>query len=217
MYARKQSKEERPEVLAAAIREIKFATLITAVDGSFHAAHVPMVLKEAAAGAVLESHVARANGLWKALDVARPALAVFQGPQAYISPAWYAAKAEHGKVVPTWAYVAVHAHGTLEVVNDAAWLMAHLADVTDMNEAGRPHPWALSDAPPDFIPALARGVVGLRFAVERLEGAWKLNQHRTVADQQTMVAGLEATGRPAEAAIAALVRAELARQGDGSG
>jgi transcriptional regulator len=142
---------------------------------------------------------------------------VFQGPQAYISPAWYAAKAEHGKVVPTWAYVAVHAHGTLEVVNDAAWLMAHLADVTDMNEAGRPHPWALSDAPPDFIPALARGVVGLRFAVERLEGAWKLNQHRTVADQQTMVAGLEATGRPAEAAIAALVRAELARQGDGSG
>ena len=211
MYARKQSKEMRPQILAAAIRDIQFAALITVADGAYHASHVPMVLKDSAEGFVLESHLARPNRHWTALDTPRASLAVFQGPQAYVSPSWYPAKREHGRVVPTWAYVAVHAHGTLERVDDPAWLMAHLADVTDANEAGRAHPWAMSDAPADFIPALARGVVGLRLVVERLEGVWKLNQHRSEADQAGMAEGLASTGQPGAAAIADLVRAELGR------
>ena len=211
MYARKQSKEMRPEVLAAAIRDIQFATLITVADGAYHASHVPMVLKDHGEGFLLESHLARPNRHWTALDAPRASLAVFQGPQAYISPSWYPAKREHGRVVPTWAYVAVHVHGRLERVDDQDWLMAHLADLTDANEAGRAHPWAMTDAPADLIPALARGVVGLRMVVERLEGVWKLNQHRSEADQAGMAEGLASTGRPGAAAIAELVRAELDR------
>jgi transcriptional regulator len=206
MYARTQSQETRPDVLAAAIREIRFAALVTVVDGAYHASHVPMVLKQTEAGFVLESHVARPNRHWRALDVPRASLAVFQGPQGYVSPGWYAAKREHGKVVPTWAYVAVHAHGTLEVVNDTDWLMAHLNELTTINEADRAEPWAMSDAPADFIPALARGVVGLRLSVERLEGAWKLNQHRSAEDQAGMVEGLLERGRPLDLALAEMIR-----------
>lgn len=208
MYKPKQAREDDPAVLAAAIRSIQFATVVTAADGTYHASHMPMVLREAAEGWVLEGHVARGNGHWAVLPL--PSLAVFQGPQAYVSPAWYPAKREHGKVVPTWTYIAVHAHGMLEAVRDEGWLMAHLAALTDANEAGRAEPWAMTDAPGDYIAGMARAVVGLRLRVERLEGAWKLGQHRSAADRAGTVAGLEATGRPEDAAVAAAMRAKLA-------
>ncbi|MXN63507.1 FMN-binding negative transcriptional regulator [Stappia sp. GBMRC 2046] len=190
MYTRETSRETRPEVLKAAIRDIHFAMLVTPADGEIFCSHLPMILVEDANGARLEGHLARGNPHWRALDGPMPSLAIFQGPQAYISPSWYATKRETGKVVPTWAYVAVHAHGSLSTVDDPQQLLDHLRQLTDRNELGRTEPWAVGDAPDGFITALSRGIVGVRLAVERLEGSWKLNQHRSEADRAGMIGGL---------------------------
>lgn len=190
MYTRETSRETRPEVLKAAVRDIHFAMLVTPAEGEIFCSHLPMILVEDGEGLQLEGHLARGNPHWRALEGAMPSLAVFQGPQAYISPSWYATKRETGKVVPTWAYVAVHAHGSLSMIDDPAQLLDHLAQLTGRNEAGRSDPWSLDDAPGGFIPALSRGIVGVRLAVERLEGTWKLNQHRTDEDRNGMIEGL---------------------------
>jgi transcriptional regulator len=214
LYAQAQFREERPDVLAQAIREIQLATLVTATSGAgYHASHLPMVLKRDGDRFVLEGHVARANEHWTVLrDGPRASLAVFQGPQAYVSPSWYESKRRHGKVVPTWNYIAVHAHGALATVEDEGWLLDHLNDLTRANEAGREHPWAVTDAPEDFIRNLARGIVGLRLVVERLEGSWKMAQHRPEGDRLGAIAGLSASARPGDAAVAAVMRGlEVAR------
>ena len=136
MYVPRQFRETRPEVLAETIRTIQFAALVTTVPGDLQVSHVPMVLKEQGVDWVLETHVARPNPHWE-LARSGSSVAVFQGPQAYVSPSWYATKREHGKVVPTWNYVAVHAHGMLDVVEDPDWLLAHLDDLTDANETAQ--------------------------------------------------------------------------------
>ena len=204
MYVPTQFREHRPEVLAEAVRSIQLAALITGTAEGYHASHVPMVLKDKNGAWVLESHVARPNTHWTVCP--RASLAVFQGPQAYVSPSWYATKREHGKVVPTWNYIAVHAHGTLEVVDDRDWLLAHLDDLTTANEGQREHPWALSDAPPEFIHNLTRAIVGLRLRVERLEGSWKMIQHRSEGDRRGAMAGLAASARPDDHEVADVMR-----------
>ena len=205
MYVPPQFKEERPEILAAAIRAIKLATIVTLTDEGYHATHAPMVLSGSPGRFVLESHFARANPHWRALDGPVRSLAIFQGPRAYISPSYYASKREHGKVVPTWNYVAVHAHGTLRSVEDADFLMRHIDELTRANEATRAAPWAVSDAPDRFIEATARGIVGVRFEVERLEGSWKMAQHKPEADRRGAIAGLAASSDPAEREVGALM------------
>ena len=190
MYVPKQFREERPEILARAIRDIGLAALATTVADELQVSHVPMVLKEDAGGAwTLETHVARPNPHWQRPGGAT--VAIFQGPQSYVSPSWYPTKREHGRVVPTWNYIAVHAHGALEVVDDETWLLAHLDDLTRENEAGRAHPWNVSDAPAEFIRGLTRAIVGLRLPVRRAEGAWKMIQHRSEGDRLGTIAGLE--------------------------
>lgn len=204
MYVPRQFREERPEILARAVRDIGFAALVTPGPDGLHVSHLPMVLKEGAGGAwTLEGHVARPNPHWTLADEAE-SVAVFQGPQAYVSPSWYATKREHGKVVPTWNYIAVHVHGALEAVDDHGWLLAHLHDLTRTNEAARDHPWEVADAPEDFVHGLARAVVGLRLRVARVEGAWKLIQHRSEGDRLGTIAGLEA--EPGGRAVAAAMR-----------
>lgn len=215
MYVRKQFREERPEVLARAIREIQLAALVTpgGPEGGLQISHVPMVLKESADGArTLEFHVARPNPHWRLAGTGAPSAAIFQGPQAYISPSWYATKREHGKVVPTWNYIAVHAHGVLELVEDEAWLLAHIGELTAANEAGRDHPWAVSDAPADYVQGMTRAIVGLRLGVARFEATWKMAQHRSEDDRLGAIAGLDA--EPRGRAVAAVMRAlETARAG----
>lgn len=189
----------------AAIREIHFASLVTSAPGEIYCTHLPMILMEDESGGLrLEGHFARANPHWRALGETPASLAIFQGPHAYISPSWYATKAETGKAVPTWAYVAVHAHGRLRVMDDPARLIAHLGRLTRHNEDGRSDPWSLEDAPDGFIEALSRGIVGVELAVERLEGSWKLNQHRSDADRSGMVAGLGQEGKAGATRIAEL-------------
>jgi transcriptional regulator len=219
MYSPTQFREQRPEVLGNAIREIQLATLITGTPDGYHASHVPMVLKEESSGLVLEAHVARQNDHWTILqDRALPSLAVFQGPHAYVSPGWYETKRQHGKVVPTWNYIAVHAHGPLEIVEGGARLLTHLNDLTTANESGREQPWAISDAPPDFIRNLARAIVGLRLRVDRIEGSWKMTQHRSEGDRHGAMAGLSASSRPGDRAVAEIMRQlEATRVASGGG
>lgn len=196
MYRPEHFIEDRPDVLAAAMRDIQFAALVTPAEGGIEVTHVPVVVRgdaEASAGMVLESHVARANPHWKAARIAA-SVAIFQGPQAYVSPSWYPSKQEHGKVVPTWTYVTVHAHGRLEAVRDAGWLRRHLDELTRQNESGRDQPWHVTDAPARFIDTLARGIVGLRLVVDRLEGAWKVNQHKSEGDRLGTARGLATSG-----------------------
>ncbi len=153
----------------------------------------------------IQGHVARANphhGLVRAAAEReggpRESLVVFTGPDAYVTPAWYPGEAVHGREVPTWNYVAVHAYGPLALREDPAWLMAHLARLTDPSEAGRPAPWAVSDAPADFMAQQLQGIVGFELAIGRLEGRWRMNQNRSHVDIAGIVAGLAASERPAD-------------------
>lgn len=213
MYSRAEAKEERAEVLHATIRALRFGTLVIADDAGLpQAAHLPFALKTDGE-ARLECHVARANPIWKLLEKPRPALAMFQGPQAYVRPGWYPAKAEHGKVVPTWSYVSVHARGRA-VQMDMEALLAHVRELSDQQEAGQAAPWSVDDAPEGFISALARGIVGFRIPIEAIEGVWKLNQHRSEADRLGMIAGLDARADEDSREIAAIMRGvEAARTG----
>ena len=213
MYTPQQFEEKRPEVLAGAIREIQFALLVTSVDGTYHATHLPMLLKAGDGVLTLEAHLARANPHWQALGRKPASLAVFQGPQTYISPSWYESKRRHGKVVPTWNYVVVHAHGPLEAVEDRRWLRAHIEELVARNERGRDPPWAVSDAPAEFVEQMTRAIVGLRLKIERLEGKWKMSQNRPEADRLGTLAGLSGSADPRDQAVARVMRAREAERG----
>jgi transcriptional regulator len=178
-----------PAALHALMRGFPLATLVHAGADGLTADHLPLEL-DADAG-VLRGHVARANPLWRRAAGQR-VLAVFHGPQGYVSPGWYPAKAEHGKVVPTWNYAVVHAHGTLRVIDDADWLRALVGRLTDRHEAAQARPWAVGDAPPDYLAAMLAAIVGIELPIERLEGKWKLSQNRAAADRRGVVAGLGA-------------------------
>lgn len=203
MYLPSHFAESRPEVLQALIREHPLATLVTAGPGGLDANPIPLHLDAGAQGEVtLLGHVARANPVWRADGV--EALAIFQGPQAYVSPSWYPGKREHGKVVPTWNYVTVVAHGSLIVHDDPVWTCALLERLTKQMESPRPVPWAMSDAPPGYLEKLIAQVVGVELRVERLQGKWKLSQNQPAENRAGVVAGLQADGEVAMAqAVAA--------------
>jgi len=200
MYAPPHFREDRIAVLHDAMRRIAFATLVTQGPDGIEANHLPLLL-DAEAG-ILRGHVARANPVWQQLQSGAPALAIFLGPDAYISPNWYPAKAQTGKAVPTWNYLTVHARGTITVMQDGDWLRAHVAALSDTHEAGRPEPWAVTDAPPAYIDSLLRAIVGIEIAITSLEGKWKLSQNRA-AD----VAGVsQALRQDGQAAMADLMK-----------
>ena len=155
---------------------------------------------------VLRGHVARANPVWREARRDADALVVFQGPQAYISPAWYASKAEHGKVVPTWNYVMVQARGPLRVLDDSAGLLAFVTRLTARHEAARAQPWAVGDAPPDYIATMLRAIVGIEIPVHTLTGKWKVSQNRSATDREGVATGLVALGEAQAAAMGTLVR-----------
>lgn len=208
MYNPPHFREDDPEILYGLIREARLATLVTLGAGGLFATHLPLLLQGGTDGgaARLVGHVARANPQWRDFDPAVPALAIFQGPEAYVTPAWYGAKAETGKVVPTWNYVAVHAYGRLEAVTDAERLHAIVGTLTDRHEAARPDPWAVTDAPEDYVRAQLKGIVGVVLHIDRLEGKRKLSQNRPQADRAAVAAGLAASADPRDRTLAALMR-----------
>lgn len=213
MYQPPLNREERPEVLHGLIRDEPLGLLISAGNGGLQANPVPFVL-HAPAGepAVLECHLAVANPQWRDLVEEREVLVVFQGPQAYVTPSWYAAKGEHGRVVPTWNYVVVQVRGTARAVDDPTWLLRHLNELTDQSERPMEFPWGVSDAPESFIAAQMKGIVGVRIAVESMIGKWKLSQNRSRADREGVVHGLSTLGGAA-AEVAALMADQLMERG----
>ena len=150
--------------------------------------------------------MARANGQWRDLQGGGEALVVFQGADHYVTPSWYATKRETGKVVPTWNYVMVQARGVPRVIEDEAWLRRQIAALTQSQESARPAPWAVSDAPEDFVTAMVRQIVGVEIEIADIRGKWKASQNRPVADRAGVIAGLEADGDASAPAMAEIVR-----------
>ena len=201
MYLPAHFAQTDPAALHALMRQYPLATLVTEANGEPVADEVPFLFSPVPGPhGTLKAHVARANPVWQNHPLARQVLVVFRGPQAYVSPSWYPGKAEHHKVVPTWNYAVVHAHGTLRAVDDAPWLRTLVARLTERHEAGRAAPWAVDDAPADYVAQMLRAIVGIEIAVTRLQGKWKTSQNRSAADRAGAAAGL------VEHPMAALVR-----------
>ena len=202
MYIPPLFKEDRVDVLHAAIRRSGLATLVTLTGDGLIASHVPMLLDpEPAPYGTLLGHLARPNPQARGAVPGVQALAIFQGPDAYITPSWYATKRENGKVVPTWNYVTIHAHGPVAFFDDAERLREVVTRLTEREEQARAEPWAVTDAPADFIDGMLKGIVGFALPIVRLEGKWKMSQNRPAQDRAGVVAGLEGQGREDVAAL----------------
>jgi transcriptional regulator len=195
MYNPPLFREDRIEVLHDAIRRAGLVTLVTQTADGLIASHAPMLLDlEPAPYGTLIGHLARPNP--QARGAIGEGLAIFQGPDAYITPSWYATKRQNGKVVPTWNYVAIHAYGAVEFFNDLERLRDVVTRLTERQEAGRAQPWAVTDAPADFIDGMLKGIVGFAMPIARLEGKWKMSQNRPAEDRAGVISGLEAEQRP---------------------
>lgn len=203
MYLPKHFEQNDPAALQALMHEHPLAALVTTGADGLTADHVP--LEYDAASNTLHGHVARANPLWRHAD-GQPVLAIFRGLQAYITPSWYPSKATIHKVVPTWNYAVVHAHGTLRAVDDAPWLHALVTRLTGRHEAGRAAPWAVSDAPDEYVQQMLRAIVGIEIPAVRLVGKWKITQNRGEADRLGVADGLAAEAGAEARAMAPLVR-----------
>lgn len=182
--------------------------LVTSEPGSgLFATHLPLVLdRVGGASGTLLGHVARANLHARLGNAPIPALVMFTGPNAYITPSWYATKQESGRVVPTWNYAVVHAYGTLRLRDDAEFLHAHLESLTNAHESAQPHAWHVDDAPSEYISQQMKAIVGVEFTIERLEGKWKMSQNRSHADIDGVVRGLSASHAPQDQVVAGIVQ-----------
>jgi transcriptional regulator len=195
MYTPEQFLETRPGVLCELMRRHPLAAMVTMTPNGLSADHVPLVFDPSAGvHGVLRGHVARANPAWRVVAEGSPVLAIFQGPDHYVTPSWYPAKAAHGKVVPTWNYAVVHAQGTIVWHEDPAWLRRFLETLTDSQEAYRAEPWRVTDAPASYIERMLTSIVGFEIAVSSLTGKWKLGQNRAAEDRAGIAAGLAVEG-----------------------
>jgi len=205
MYTPPAFREDDPAILRRIMREARLSTLVTATAEGLMATPLPLLLDETEGEhGVLLGHVAKANPQWRTSPVG-DALAIFSGPDAYVSPSWYASKQEHGKVVPTWNYVAVHAYGAVEFFEDAERLHGIVTRLTNLHEGRRQEPWAVSDAPATFIQSQLKGIVGLRLPISRVEGKRKLSQNRSAADRQGVAEALGQSGDERDRQVAAMI------------
>lgn len=206
MYIPATNAEHRLGVMHDFIEANPLGALVTASADGLFATHLPLVLERGhGAHGTLQGHLARANPHHRLPALTAETLVMFTGPDAYVTPSWYPSKGEHGKTVPTWNYVAVHAYGTLRWIEDADWLRRHLESLTGRHEGGREHPWAMSDAPATYIAQQLKAIVGLELRITRLEGKWKMSQNRSAADIDGVVRGLAASGDPVDHAVSRLV------------
>jgi len=207
MYVPSHFAETDPAVLHALIRAQPLGAWVLPHPDELIVNHIPFYLDPTRGEhGTLVGHVARANPVWQSLSQSTPSVVIFQGPQAYISPSWYPSKQPGGKVVPTWNYAVVHAHGTPQIVDDPARLLEIVTLLTDTHEGGHAAPWQVTDAPPDFIDKLLGAIVGIEIPIARLSGKWKVSQNRPQADKLGTAAGLEASGEGEAARMAQAVR-----------
>lgn len=216
MYLPRHFEQPDTQAVAQLLAAYPLATLVwTSADG-LTAEHLPLLWDRGAqdgaqdgarpgAHGTLRGHVARANPVWREAAGAA-VLAVFHGPQAYVTPSWYPSKAANAKVVPTWNYAVVHLHGRLRITEDAAWLRALVARLTDTHEASRAHRWQVDDAPADYVEQMLRAIVGIEVEVSSVQAKWKASQNRSASDRAGVAAGLASLDSDAARALAALVR-----------
>jgi transcriptional regulator len=205
MYTPPAFRDDDRASLDATMRAARLCTLVTATADGLIATPLPILVDETeGTHGVLYGHVARANPQWRSAPVAE-AMAIFMGPDAYITPSWYATKQETGKVVPTWNYVAVHAYGPVEFFADTERLLDIVTRLTNLHESARAEPWTVTDAPVDFVQAQLGGIVGLRMPITRIEGKRKMTQNRSAEDRARVAAGLAGSDRPSDRAVAALI------------
>ena len=209
MYLPSHFKEERTAVVHGLIRDHPLGTLVTLGPQGLDGNHMPFQIDpEPRPFGTLRAHVARANPMWREFSQDVEALAIFQGPQAYVTPSWYPTKQENGKVVPTWNYLVVHAYGPLRVVEDTSWLRNFVEGLTNRFEAGRADPWKITDAPDDYIQRQLSAIIGLEIPVTRLLGKWKVSQNRVPADREAVARGFRGAG---DAVMAEWVQASSRR------
>ena len=210
MYIPRHNEENRVPVMHALMASQPFATLVTLGGSGLFASHLPIVLDpDGSEFGTLNAHISRANTQWRDLVPSVDALAIFAGHHHYISPTWYPETREHGKEVPTWNYVVVHAYGPLKLIEDTHWLRKHVESLTKIHEAASPVPWNVGDAPADFIQSLLHGIVGLELPIRRMEGKWKVSQNRTESERQGVLEGLTRLDTPESRAMKALVEEKL--------
>jgi len=209
MYIPTHFREERVEVLHQLIQQHRLATLVTLGADGLIANHMPLVLEPAPAPlGTLRGHLSRANSQWRDSLPGVSALAIFHGPEAYITPSWYPTKDETGRVVPTWNYIVVHAYGPLRTFEDRCLLEQHVRTLTNLQEAALPHPWSVDNAPAEFFQSQLNAIIGIEIPITRLEGKWKVSQNRSAPDRAGVVKGLQASGTAVHNTMADLVAAK---------
>lgn len=205
MYQPASFREERIDVMHALMRAHPLAALVGNVGGKLEANHLPLLITALPSShGTLCGHVARANPLWRQ-KLAGEVLAIFQGPQAYVTPSWYPEKQATGRVVPTWNYAVVHAYGPLIIHDDRDWLLDLVSRLTRQHEAGLPQPWRVDDAPADYTERMLGAIVGIEIPISRIEGKWKVSQNRSAADRAGVAAGLAERADPQMKIMAGLV------------
>ncbi len=206
MYLPKHFEAPNQQAIDELIATHPLATLILATPLGPQVEHLPLLMTSTAPETrVLQGHLARANPLCEHLATPQSAIAVFHGPAAYVSPGWYPSKARQPRVVPTWNYAVVHVRGMLTAKHDSDWLHALIRALTDREEARRTDPWAVTDAPADYIERLTELIVGVELTIEEVSGKWKLSQNRPVEDRAGVRSGLTESGDPASMRLAALM------------
>ena len=205
MYMPSHFEEKRPELLHGLVHDHPLGLIVTHGPQGLDSNAVPFLLDTEADGSVtLRAHVARGNPLWREA-AGQDVLVVFQGPQAYVTPGWYPSKAENGKAVPTWNYIFVQARGPLVAHDDPVWLRGFLTRLTQRHEASQAVPWAIDDAPPDYLQAMLRGIVGIEIPNVALSGKWKMSQNHQAPNREGVVQGLRARGGDEPQAVASWV------------
>lgn len=208
MYLPAHFNETRVDVLHSLMRTNPLATLVVSGGAGLIANHMPMeTLSAPAPLGCLRGHIARANPLWRDYRIDTQALAIFQGPQAYVSPSFYPSKAATGEVVPTWDYAVVHASGALRFIHDVEWLRNFVTGLTATYEERRPQPWKIDDAPAKYIEKMLGMIVGFEFDISSLTGKWKVSQNRPQADRRGVVTNLQAAEDADSREIAAMLAA----------
>jgi len=208
MYIQSQFREPRENVLQDLIRQHPLATFVVHTD-ELIINHFPLVFESTGKHGVLTGHIPAANSLCDALKDGCEAVAIFHGPEGYVSPNWYPSKHEHGKAVPTWNYAVVHASGVANAVNDSDWLLAHLTKLTNQQEHEQPLPWQVTDAPADFTEKMIGAIVGVQMPIDSIVGKWKISQNRPHTDKLGVAAGLRNRGSSDDIELEAMMRAAL--------
>jgi len=210
VYLPKHFEERDAGRLRSLIQRYPLGALVTATESGLDANHIPFLFADTGGAAgTLHGHIARANPLWREGVRDATALVIFQGPNSFISPSWYPSKRENARVVPTWNYAVVHVHGVLRFVDDPAWVRSHVEALTREHEGKRDPPWAVTDAPAEFVDKMVSAVVGIEISITRWYGKWKVSQNRSAADRVGVVEGLEREASASSVAMAALVKETL--------